>query len=152
RRDGSRGRGARDDIVRSDRCRSRRNSRCNCCRSRRRCAASSCRQRTSAPRRRSRASTRYGARRVRQNRAGSMKIALVQTKVGTDVGKNLDKTAQFIKAAARKRAEIVCLQELFAYRYFAQTKDACFFEIAEKLPGRLSQFLSDCAAANRVFL
>jgi N-carbamoylputrescine amidase len=81
-----------------------------------------------------------------------MKIALVQTKVGTDVGKNLDKTAQFIKAAARKRAEIVCLQELFAYRYFAQTKDARFFEIAEPVPGRLSQFLSDCASANHVFL
>src|SRR5262245_39413001 len=81
-----------------------------------------------------------------------MKIALVQTKVGTDVEKNLDKTAQFIKTAARKRAEIVCLQELFAYRYFAQTKDDRFFDIAEPVPGRLSRFLSESASANRVFL
>ena len=81
-----------------------------------------------------------------------MKIALVQTKVVEDVGKNLDKTAHFIKTAARKGAEIVCLQELFAYRYFAQTKDDSFFDIAERVPGRLSEFLSDCASSNRVFL
>jgi N-carbamoylputrescine amidase len=64
----------------------------------------------------------------------------------------LEKTARFIKQAARKGAEIVCLQELFAYRYFAQVKDDRFFDIAEIVPGRLSQFLSECAATNRVSL
>jgi N-carbamoylputrescine amidase len=81
-----------------------------------------------------------------------MKIGLVQTKVGTNVDKNLEKTGAFIKTAARKGADIVCLQELFAHRYFAQTKDDKFFELAEPVPGRLSRFLSDCAASNRVFL
>src|SRR5205823_4945677 len=74
------------------------------------------------------------------------------TAVSDDVDKNLEKTARYIKQAARKGAEIVCLQELFAYRYFAQVQDDSFFEIAEPIPGRLSQFLSECAATNRVQL
>jgi N-carbamoylputrescine amidase len=81
-----------------------------------------------------------------------VKVGLIQTKVGDDVEENLEKTARLIKQAARKGAEIVCLQELFAYRYFAQIKDDRFFDIAEKVPGRLSQFLSECASANRVQL
>jgi N-carbamoylputrescine amidase len=82
----------------------------------------------------------------------SLKVGLVQTKVGENLDDNLDKTAQLIKQAAKKRAEIVCLQELFAYRYFAQTKDDRFFDIAEAVPGRLSHFLADCASSNRVVL
>jgi N-carbamoylputrescine amidase len=81
-----------------------------------------------------------------------VKVGLVQTAVSDDVDKNLEKTARYIKQAARKGAEIVCLQELFAYRYFAQVQDDSFFEIAESIPGRLSQFLSECAATNRVQL
>jgi N-carbamoylputrescine amidase len=81
-----------------------------------------------------------------------IKVGLVQTKVGEDIEANLAKTARFIKEAARKGAEIVCLQELFACRYFAQVKDDRFFDLAETVPGRFSQFLSDCAAANRVTL
>ena len=82
----------------------------------------------------------------------SLKIGLIQTKVSENLDDNLDKTARFIKQAAKKGAEIVCLQELFANRYFAQTKDDRFFDIAEPVPGRLSRFLADCAAANDVFL
>ncbi len=81
-----------------------------------------------------------------------LKIGLVQTKVAADVDQNLEKTARFIKQAAKKGAAIICLQELFAYPYFAQTKDDKFFEIAEAIPGRLSRFLAECAYANRVLL
>jgi len=81
-----------------------------------------------------------------------IKIGLIQAKAGENVEENLERTAGFVKQAARKGAEIVCLQELFAYRYFAQIKDDKFFELAESVPGRLSRFLSECAAANRVAL
>ena len=81
-----------------------------------------------------------------------MKIGLIQTSVSANVEENLDKTARFIKQAARKGAKIVCLQELFAHRYFAQTKDDKFFEIAESVPGRLSRYLADCASTNKVTL
>jgi N-carbamoylputrescine amidase len=82
----------------------------------------------------------------------SIKVGLVQTKVGENVQENLERTAQFIKQAAKKGAAIVCLQELFASRYFAQTKDDRFFDVAEPVSGRISQFLAECAAANRVLL
>jgi len=89
---------------------------------------------------------------TRTQRTRPLKIGLIQTKVGENIDDNLDKTEQFIKQAARKGAEIVCLQELFAYRYFAQTKDDRFFDIAEPVPGRLSRFLAECAASNHVLL
>jgi len=82
----------------------------------------------------------------------SIKVGLIQMKVSDDLEENLEKTARYIKNAARKGAEIVCLQELFAYRYFAQTKDDRFFALAEPVPGRLSRFLADCASSNRVLL
>ena len=82
----------------------------------------------------------------------SIKVGLIQTKVGENLDENLNKTADFIKQGKRKGADIVCLQELFAQRYFAQTKDDRFFETAEKVPGRLSTFLSECAAKYRVML
>jgi len=81
-----------------------------------------------------------------------VRIGLIQTRVGERLENNLDKTASFIKQAARKGAEIVCLQELFASRYFAQTKDERFFDIAEPVPGRLSRFLAECASLYRVLL
>jgi len=82
----------------------------------------------------------------------SIKVGLIQTKVSDDLQQNLDKTAGFIKQASKSGAGIVCLQELFAYRYFAQTKDKKYFELAESIPGRLSNFLAECAANNRVSL
>ena len=82
----------------------------------------------------------------------SLKIGLIQTKVGENLDDNLDKTARCIKEAAKKGAEIVCLQELFAHRYFAQTKDDRFFDLAEPVPGRLSRFLADCALSSDVLL
>jgi hypothetical protein len=57
----------------------------------------------------------------------SLKVGLVQTKVSEDLQENLDKTARFVRQAAKKGAQIVCLQELFAYQYFAQTKGRPLF-------------------------
>jgi predicted amidohydrolase len=85
-------------------------------------------------------------------RKRSVRIGLIQTKVSGDVERNLGRTAEFIKTAAQKGADIVCLQELFAQRYFAQIKSKKFFDTAESIPGHVSQFLSACASANRVVL
>src|SRR5438477_563140 len=81
-----------------------------------------------------------------------LKIGLIQTKISQNVDENFAKTARFIKQAAHKGAEIVCLQELFAHRYFAQIKDDRFFALAEPVPGRVSEFLSKCASENRLIV
>jgi N-carbamoylputrescine amidase len=85
-------------------------------------------------------------------RKNTVRLGLVQSRVTNNVDDNLSATARFIQQAAQRGAEIVCLQELFACRYFAQIKDHRFFELAEPAGGRLSRFLSDCAASNRVTL
>ena len=85
-------------------------------------------------------------------RTGLVRIGLVQARTGTDLGRNLDKTERLVAQAAGRGAEIVCLQELFATRYFARTEDASLFELAEPIPGRTSRFLADCAARHGITL
>jgi N-carbamoylputrescine amidase len=81
-----------------------------------------------------------------------IKIGLVQTRVGENVDENLAKTARFVRLAAQRGAGIVCLPELFAHRYFAQSRSERFFGLAEPSSGRLAHFLSECASENRIFL
>ncbi len=81
-----------------------------------------------------------------------IKIGLVQAKVSDEFDSNLKKTAKYVKEAAKKDASIVCLQELFATRYFAQEKNKDAFKLAEKLPGKITNFLSKTAKDNKIAL
>ena len=63
------------------------------------------------------------------------KIALVQMRCGPDPDKNFARALDFIRAAAKKEAAIVCLPELFRSQYFCQTEDHKNFELAEEIPG-----------------
>jgi predicted amidohydrolase len=82
----------------------------------------------------------------------SIKIGLVQSAVSEDMDSNLTKTARMIKAAAKKGVKIICLQELFATRYFAETEEKRFFSLAEKIPGKTSLFLSKMAREHEIVL
>ena len=81
-----------------------------------------------------------------------LKIGLVQAKVGSHLEENLDNTAKFVGIAAKKGASIVCLQELFAMKYFCQNEKKELFSLAEIIPGKISHFLSQTAKQNRVAL
>jgi len=81
-----------------------------------------------------------------------LKVGLVQAKVSSQIEANLEKTAKSVQNAARKGALIVCLQELFAVPYFAQKEDKKFLELAEKIPGRVTNFLSKIARDNKITL
>ncbi len=81
-----------------------------------------------------------------------IKIGMVQTSASHGLTENLEKTAKFIAECSRKGAGIVCLQELFATRYFAQEENRGFFRLAERIPGKITNFLSDCAKNSNVFL
>ena len=82
----------------------------------------------------------------------NLKIGLVQAKVSSNSGRNLDKTAKFVSAAADKGAKIACLQELFTLPYFCQAKDKKLFRLAEKIPGKITEFLSETAKKNKIAL
>src|SRR5436853_7504899 len=73
------------------------------------------------------------------------KIALVQMRCGPDPDKNFARALDFIRAAAKKEATIVCLPELFRSQYFCQTEDHKNFELAEEIPGRSTTALAELA-------
>ena len=51
-----------------------------------------------------------------------------------------------VRDAAKRGAEIVCLQELFRSQYFCQTEDHQFFSLAEPVPGPSTSALEPLAA------
>jgi N-carbamoylputrescine amidase len=65
-------------------------------------------------------------------------LGLVQMRCGADVEKNLARAEAGIAEAVRQGAHAVCLQELFASYYFCQSLDAAWFNLAESIPGPLT--------------
>ena len=79
-----------------------------------------------------------------------VKLGLVQMAMSPDPSDNVARAVGHVKEAAEKGAEVVCLPELFAWRYFPATRDSS--AKPEKIPGPTSLALSECARKNRVFL
>lgn len=79
-------------------------------------------------------------------------LGLVQSSVGSDLKRNLNKTMDSIRLAADRGAQIICLQELFQSRYFCQTHDDSFFQWAEVLPGPTTEALGDLAREKEVVI
>ncbi len=77
---------------------------------------------------------------------GKTKIALVQMTVGTDPAENMARAAKKVEEAARAGAQVVCLPELYRSRYFCQTEDAGFFDLAETIPGPSTEHFREIAS------
>ena len=73
------------------------------------------------------------------------KIALIQMRCAAEPETNFARAVEFIRDAAKKDAQIVCLPELFRSQYFCQTEDHKNFELAEAVPGRSTSALGDVA-------
>ena len=72
-------------------------------------------------------------------------IALIQMRCGADPDKNFARAINFVRDAAKKGAEIVCLPELFRSQYFCQTEDHANFALAEEIPGKSTSTLGELA-------
>lgn len=70
------------------------------------------------------------------------KLGLVQLACQADPVVNIDRTIAQIESAAKLGADIVCLQELFSTQYFCQTQNHDNFQLAESIPGPLTDRLS----------
>ncbi|MFM8587663.1 MAG: carbon-nitrogen hydrolase [Bacteroidota bacterium] len=70
------------------------------------------------------------------------KVGLVQMSCSSDAKQNMDKAVKGIKDAAKKGANIVCLQELFTSLYFCDVEDYENFKLAESIPGASTDQLS----------
>ena len=73
------------------------------------------------------------------------KIALIQMRCGPEPEKNFKGAIQFIRDAAKKGAQIVCLPELFRSQYFCQSEDHKNFDLAEAVPGKSTYVLGELA-------
>src|SRR5215212_5277362 len=62
-----------------------------------------------------------------------------------DPDENLGRATQFVRDAAEKGAQIVCLPELFMTQYFCQREDAALFDLAEPIPGPTTAKISEVA-------
>jgi N-carbamoylputrescine amidase len=74
-----------------------------------------------------------------------LRVGLVQMSCSSDKAENVEKALAGIRNAARRGAEVVCLQELFASTYFCQVEDAALFDLAEPIPGPTSEAVAAVA-------
>ncbi len=72
-------------------------------------------------------------------------IGLLQRACSTDPAANLARTIEAIREAAKRGAQIVCLEELFRSQYFCREENADLFELAEPIPGPTTEALSKLA-------
>jgi N-carbamoylputrescine amidase len=72
--------------------------------------------------------------------------------IGDDPAANLVKALGRIELAAKKGAQIVCLQELFRSKYFCQSEDHRHFELAETIPGPSTDALGDLAQRRKIVI
>jgi N-carbamoylputrescine amidase len=79
-------------------------------------------------------------------------VGLVQMSCSRSVEDNLERALSLIHKAASLGAQIVCLQELFRSRYFCQTEDANFFELAERIPGPSTKALAEVAQREKIVI
>lgn len=74
-----------------------------------------------------------------------VKVGLVQMSCTADHKANTEKAIEKIREAAKKGAQIVCLQELFTSLYFCDVEDYVHFKLAEPIPGKTTDTLSAVA-------
>src|SRR5687768_5090999 len=89
----------------------------------------------------------------KKNRAGDVTtVGLVQMSCVPEPETNLKKAIAGIKDAAKRGAQIICLQELFRSQYFCQTEDIQLFKLAETIPGPSTEALSKVARQKEVVI
>ncbi|MFM7856505.1 MAG: nitrilase-related carbon-nitrogen hydrolase, partial [Flammeovirgaceae bacterium] len=74
-----------------------------------------------------------------------VKIGTVQMSCTKNPSENLQKAIEKVREAAKKGAQIVCLQELFTSLYFCDVEDCENFKLAESIPGPSTDKLSSVA-------
>lgn len=84
--------------------------------------------------------------------AQQVTLGLVQMTCSEQPEQNLEKAVTRIDEAARRGAQIICLQELFRGRYPCQTEDTAQFGLAEPVPGPTTERLCTLAAERQVVL
>ena len=89
---------------------------------------------------------------ARKTKKDSVTLGLIQMSTGENPADNLAKAVERTAAAAKRGAQIICLQELFRSRYFCQSESHRNFRLAESIPGPTTEALSSLAAARKIVI
>src|SRR5215813_10181326 len=79
-------------------------------------------------------------------------IGLVQMKCTTNAEENLSRAIDKIREASARGAQIISLHELFRSEYFCRNEDPELFNLAEPVPGPVTDALAKIAKEKRVVL
>src|SRR5256885_17089574 len=79
-------------------------------------------------------------------------VGLIQMSCSLDPRENFAKAEARIQEAAKRGAQIICLQELFRSQYFCREENADLFELAEAIPGPSTEALSKLARSLKVVI
>ena len=88
----------------------------------------------------------------RRSKSDSVSVGLIQMSCEPKPEPNLKKAIARIEEAAKRGAQIICLQELFRSQYFCQTEDIELFKLAETIPGPTTEKLSKLAKQNKIVI
>lgn len=72
-------------------------------------------------------------------------VGLVQNKVGPEMSKNFARTCKMVETAAKKGAQIICLQELYNTPYFPQKQHENKDKFTEFIPGASTSMFAEVA-------
>ena len=72
-------------------------------------------------------------------------VGLLQRQCSKDPAANLAGTVEAIREAAKRGAQIICLEELFRSQYFCREENGDNFDLAEPIPGPTTEALSKLA-------
>ena len=74
-----------------------------------------------------------------------VKVGLIQLSCVKDKLTNINKVIENLRKAAKKGAQIICLQELFASLYFCDVESYDNFKLAEAIPGETTNLFCNLA-------
>ena len=80
------------------------------------------------------------------------RIALIQMKMSSDQKKNMSSAIKRIREACKKKAKVICLQELFLSNYFCQQEKHSNFDLAEKIPGKTTNIFCSLAKELKIII
>jgi N-carbamoylputrescine amidase len=88
----------------------------------------------------------------RKAKSNSVSVGLIQMSCDVKPELNLKKAIARIGEAAKKGAQIICLQELFRSQYFCQTENIDLFKLAETIPGPTTERLCRLARQKKIVI
>ncbi|HEV7397566.1 MAG TPA: carbon-nitrogen hydrolase [Pyrinomonadaceae bacterium] len=89
---------------------------------------------------------------LRKSKSNSVWVGLIQMSCDVKPDANLKKAIARIEQAAKRGAQVICLQELFRSQYFCQTEDIELFKLAEPIPGPTTDKLCKLARQHKIVI